>query len=30
VMTFSYSTPTIAKTTTVTGLIFYNLVTSGF
>jgi hypothetical protein len=30
VMTFSYSTPTIAKTTTVTGLIFYNFVTSGF
>ena len=30
VMTFSYSTPTIAKTTTVTGLIFYNLATSGF
>ena len=30
VMTFSYSTPTITKTTNVTGLIFYNLVTSGF
>jgi hypothetical protein len=30
VMTFSYSTPTIAKTTTVTGLIFYNLATNGF
>jgi hypothetical protein len=30
VMTFSYSTPTIAKTTNVTGLIFYNLATSGF
>ena len=30
IMTFSYSTPTITKTTNVTGLIFYNLVTSGF
>jgi hypothetical protein len=30
VMTFSYSTPTITQTTNVTGLIFYNLVTSGF
>jgi hypothetical protein len=30
VMTFSYSTPTITKTTNVTGLIFYNLATSGF
>ena len=30
VMTFSYSTPTITKTTNVTGLIFYNFVTSGF
>jgi hypothetical protein len=30
VMTFSYSTPTIAQTTNVTGLIFYNLATNGF
>jgi hypothetical protein len=30
VMTFSYSTPTITKTTNVTGLIFYNLATNGF
>jgi hypothetical protein len=30
VMTFSYSTPTITQTTNVTGLIFYNLATSGF
>jgi hypothetical protein len=30
VMTFSYSTPTITKTTTVTGLVFYNPVTNGF
>jgi len=27
---FSYSTPTITKTTTVTGKILYNLVTNGF
>lgn len=30
VMTFNYSTPTIAKTTTVTGLVFYNTSTNGF
>jgi len=30
VMTFSYSTPTITKTTTVTGLVFYNTATNGF
>jgi len=30
VMTFSYSSPTITKTTNITGLIFYNLATSGF
>ena len=30
VMTFSYSTPTITKTTNVTGLVFYNFATSGF
>ena len=30
VMTFNYSTPTITKTTTVTGLVFYNTSTNGF
>ena len=30
VMTFNYSTPTISKTTTVTGLVFYNSTTNGF
>lgn len=30
VMTFNYSTPTIPKTTTVTGLVFYNTSTNGF
>ena len=30
VMTFSYSTPTITKTTNVTGLVFYNSSTNGF
>ena len=30
VMTFNYSTPTITKTTTVTGLVFYNSTTNGF
>ena len=30
VMTFRYSTPTITKTTTVTGLVFYNTATNGF
>ena len=30
VMTFNYSTPTITKTTTVTGLVFYNTATNGF
>ena len=30
VMTFSYSTPTITKTTNVTGLVFYNPSTNGF
>ena len=30
VMTFSYSSPTITKTTNVTGLIFYNTTTNGF
>ena len=30
VMTFSYSTPTITKTTNVTGLVFYNSTTNGF
>jgi hypothetical protein len=30
VMTFSYSTPTITKTTNVTGLVFYNTTTNGF
>jgi hypothetical protein len=29
VMTFNYSTPNIAKTTTVTGLVFYNTTTNG-
>lgn len=29
VMTFNYSTPTITKTTTVTGLVFYNTTTNG-
>jgi len=30
VMTFNYSTPTITKTTTVTGLVFYNPSTNNF
>ena len=30
VMTFNYSTPTITKTTNVTGLVFYNTATNGF
>jgi hypothetical protein len=30
VLTFNYSTPTIPKTTNVTGRVFYNLVTQGF
>jgi hypothetical protein len=30
VMTFNYSTPTITKTTNVTGLVFYNTTTNGF
>ena len=30
VMTFNYSTPTITKTTNVTGLVFYNPATNGF
>lgn len=30
VMTFSYSTPTISKTTTVTGKVFYNAATNSF
>ena len=30
IMTFNYSTPTITKTTTVTGLVFYNSTTNGF
>jgi hypothetical protein len=30
VMTFAYSTPTITKTTTVTGLVFYSTSTNGF
>jgi hypothetical protein len=30
VLTFNYSTPTIAKTTNVTGLVFYNTSTNGF
>jgi len=29
-MTFNYSTPTITKTTNVTGLVFYNSTTNGF
>jgi hypothetical protein len=29
-MTFNYSTPTISKTTNVTGLVFYNTATNGF
>lgn len=29
VMTFNYSTPTISKTTNVTGLVFYNTTTNG-
>ena len=29
-MTFNYSTPTISKTTTVTGRVFYNPATNGF
>jgi hypothetical protein len=29
-MTFNYSTPTISKTTTVTGRVFYNAATNGF
>jgi hypothetical protein len=29
-MTFNYSTPTITKTTTVTGRVFYNPTTNGF
>jgi hypothetical protein len=29
-MTFNYSTPTITKTTNVTGLVFYNTATNGF
>ena len=29
-MTFNYSTPTITKTTTVTGKVFYNASTNGF
>ena len=29
-MTFNYSTPTIIKTTTVTGKVFYNSATNGF
>jgi len=29
-MTFNYSTPTISKTTNVTGLVFYNNATNGF
>ena len=29
-MTFAYSTPTITKTTNVTGTVFYNTVTNGF
>ena len=29
-MTFNYSTPTITKTTNVTGLVFYNNATNGF
>ena len=30
VMTFNYSTPTITKTTNVTGRVFYNAATNGF
>ena len=30
VMTFNYSSSTISKTTTVTGLVFYNSTTNGF
>lgn len=30
VLTFNYSTPTITKTTNVTGLVFYNTSTNGF
>jgi hypothetical protein len=30
IMTFNYSTPTISKTTNVTGLVFYNTSTNGF
>ena len=30
VFTFNYSTPTISKTTNVTGLVFYNPTTNGF
>jgi phosphosulfolactate phosphohydrolase-like enzyme len=30
VLTFNYSTPTITKTTTVTGLVFYNTTTNNF
>lgn len=30
VMTFNFSTPTVAKTTNVTGLVFYNTSTNGF
>ena len=30
VMTFNFSTPTITKTTNVTGLVFYNSSTNGF
>jgi hypothetical protein len=30
VLTFNYSTPTISKTTDVTGKVFYNPVTNGF
>ena len=30
VLTFNFSTPTITKTTNVTGLVFYNSVTNGF
>jgi len=30
VLTFNYSTPTITKTTTVTGRVFYNPATNGF
>jgi hypothetical protein len=30
VLTFNYSTPTISKTTDVTGRVFYNAATNGF